>query len=525
MRFDCGMLLNLFPSKLAWLLCLVAALAGCLPGRLMAQAETVKAAIPVIELGLERAVKWHWQVEPSDAAAWGNRVDVPVEAPAVLAGNPALPLKPTGTAPAAKVAPQGPPAVMVEHVVVKGDSLTVIGRKNGVTVDQLRIFNAMKNDRIILGQVVKVPGVDDIKAMIAAAAVQEAAKEKPKAKEAAKTKTKKAPSPVREVAPVLIATKPHRALPPAAWGASQLVLIQAFLDRQGFSIGPIDGTAGPMYDAAYKSFEKAHPGEIHTPEGQPSAAMKAIGGPYVEYVLSTADMRWISPRSSGVSGGKGKGKGKVVEPPPTLEELTHETFLAYRSGWEFVAERFHAAESFLRHINPGVRNPDLPGAVFLVPNVLPFEIEKSQDEPLQPAADPAAPISASMVGVNRLVIRRGGTVIASMPVSAARPGLHGRKIWKVLAAIPRPRLTSTGDASAPSATPLTLAAGPNNPVGIVWINLAKGTDPQPLPYGLHGTSIPGSMTHQESIGGFRLANWDIARAVRLLPVGTELKWE
>ena len=29
----------------------------------------------------------------------------------------------------------------------------------------------------------------------------------------------------------MIATKPHRALPPAAWGASSLVLIQAFLDR------------------------------------------------------------------------------------------------------------------------------------------------------------------------------------------------------------------------------------------------------------------------------------------------------
>ena len=28
----------------------------------------------------------------------------------------------------------------------------------------------------------------------------------------------------------------------------------------------------------------------------------------------------------------------------------------------------------------------------------------------------------------------------------------------------------------------------------------------------------------ESIGGFRAANWDIARAVRQLPVGTPLEW-
>ena len=526
MRFECRMTLNLLPSKFTWMFWVLPALAGCLPNMLMAQAETVKAAIPAIEPGLEPAVKWHWQAEPSDAASWGLPIEVPAGVPAGQPGASTTPQppKPGSPAPAAtKIVPKGPPATMLEHIVAKGDSLTKIAHANGVTIDQLRIFNDMKNDRIVIGQVVKVPGENDIKAMIAAATPpKEAAKEEP-AKKSAPAKNKKAPSPIKEEAPVLIATKPHRALPPAAWGAGQLVLIQAFLDRQGFTIGPIDGTAGPVYDAAYKAFEKAHPGELHTPEGQPSPAMKAIGGPYVEYVLTSADMRWISPRPVAPTGGK--GKTKAVEPPPTFEELTHENFMAYHSGWEFVAERFHAAESFLRHINPGLKNPNVPGAVFLVPNVLPFEIEKSMEEPLQPAADPSAPITASMLGVTRMVIRRGDAVIASMPVSAARPGLHGRKTWKILDAIPRPKLASTGDPAAPMTVPYRLAAGPNNPVGILWLNLAKSGDPKPLPYGLHGTSIPGTMTKQESIGGFRLANWDIARAVRLLPAGTELKWE
>ena len=511
----------LFLSNTSWTFRVLPALVACLPFMILAQTETVKPAIPTIEPGLEQAVKWNWKVEPSSAAAWGIPVDAPPEAPATPPSDPSAAKAVAKVTPATKVIPKGPPAAVVEHVVVKGDSLTVIARANGVTIDQLRIFNDMKNDRIVIGQVVKVPGENEIKAMIAAAAPtpepsKEAAKEEPK------TKPKKAPTPVQEVAPVLIATKPHRALPPAAWGASQLVLIQAFLDRQGFSIGPIDGTSGPVYDAAYKAFEKARPGQLHTPEGQPSAAMKAIGGPYVEYVLTAADMRWISPR--GPSSG-GKTKNKAAEPPPTFDELTHQTFLAYRSGWEFVAERFHSAESFLRHINPGIKNANAPGAVFLVPNVLPFEIEKSLEEPLQPAADPAAPVTASVVGLNRLVIRRGDAVIATMPVSAARPGLRGRKTWKILEVIPRPSLVSNGDAAAPLPAPVTLAAGPNNPVGLLWIDLAKSGDPKPLPYGLHGTSIPGLMTRQESLGGFRLANWDIARAVRLLPVGTELKWE
>lgn len=301
-----------------------------------------------------------------------------------------------------------------------------------------------------------------------------------------------------------------------------MVLIQVFLDRQGFTIGPIDGTAGPVYDAAYKTFETARPGQLHTPEGTPSAALLAIGGAYAEYVLNAADLRWISPRGIATWS---KSKDKNGDTPPTLDELTHETFLAYRTGWEFVAERFHAAESFLRRLNPGIKNPNVPGTAFLVPNVLPFEIEQALAEPLQPAADPSAIVTASVVGLNRLVIRRGDAVIACMPVAAARPGLRGRNTWKILEAISRPSLTSTGAAAAPLPAPLKLPAGPNNPTGIVWINLAKSSDPKPLPYGLHGTSIPGLMTRQESIGGFRLTNWDIARAVRLLPVGTELKWE
>jgi hypothetical protein len=41
----------------------------------------------------------------------------------------------------------------------------------------------------------------------------------------------------------------------------------------------------------------------------------------------------------------------------------------------------------------------------------------------------------------------------------------------------------------------------------------------------HGTSIPGYMATQESLGGLRLTNWDIVRAAQLLPEGTQLEWK
>jgi hypothetical protein len=153
-----------------------------------------------------------------------------------------------------------------------------------------------------------------------------------------------------------------------------------------------------------------------------------------------------------------------------------------------------------------------------------------------------------VVDLSRLEISRAGALVAVMPLSMARPGLKGRDSWIVREAISRPCLVTQQELRVkpqavtrifgredPSAAPTpakvhapieqTLAAGPNNPVGILWINLAKAGSDEPLPYGLHGTSIPDHMRAQESLGGLRLTNWDIARAVHLLPPGTKLEWK
>jgi lipoprotein-anchoring transpeptidase ErfK/SrfK len=198
-------------------------------------------------------------------------------------------------------------------------------------------------------------------------------------------------------------------------------------------------------------------------------------------------------------------------------------------------------------------NKDLPavppiGAEFRVPNVIPFEIEKALNEPLQPKADPNNPITAAVEGLSQLNIYRQGTLIAVYPLSSARPGLRGRGTWTILGAIPWPRLATRQEewresarkpaplfgSSTPTPTPAPvrrvlaseqfLPPGPRNPVGVVWIDLAKSDSPEPLAYGLHGTSIPEEMGLFESLGGFRLTNWDIARAVRQLPFGTPLEW-
>jgi lipoprotein-anchoring transpeptidase ErfK/SrfK len=48
----------------------------------------------------------------------------------------------------------------------------------------------------------------------------------------------------------------------------------------------------------------------------------------------------------------------------------------------------------------------------------------------------------------------------------------------------------------------TIAAGPNNPVGVVWVDLSKDH------YGIHGTPEPSTIGKTQSHGCIRLTNWD-----------------
>jgi lipoprotein-anchoring transpeptidase ErfK/SrfK len=74
------------------------------------------------------------------------------------------------------------------------------------------------------------------------------------------------------------------------------------------------------------------------------------------------------------------------------------------------------------------------------------------------------------------------------------------------------------DAKA-SDTKATIQAGPNNPVGVVWIALSLDH------YGLHGTPEPGNIGRTQSHGCVRLTNWDAARLASLVRPGTPVHFE
>jgi len=469
-------------------------------------------ALKRIEPGLENAVKWEWHVAPSDDKDWGFRLPEPAPTPP----------------PPVTVLPQSenrPTLYEVHH----GDALILIGKKFGMTVSQIKAFNGLKDDKIRIGQMLKIPTLAELRAM-----TPPATKHKP-------TET------------------PEPKASPETGIDSDKLRLQIFLDREQFSAGPIVGEPGPNFARILLLYQSTHE-DAKNDASLEAKAQAAVANVFSHYKLKAEDFRFIAPpraatvdaKPTPVSAHKHPGKPASRSPavtvvPQTYDQLTSMSMLAYRTPWEFVAERFHCQESYLRTLNYKLATTPGIGTEFRVPNVVPFEIEKALDEPLQPQADPKNPVTAAVIGLSQLNIYQGGALVAVLPMSPARPGLHGRNSWTILDVIPRPRLATLQKArkeqtqkvgssfasTSPEPTASTtvlpseqyLAAGPRNPVGILWINLAKSNSTEPLPYGLHGTSIPDQMNVEESIGGLRLTNWDIARAVRHLPFGTPLEWK
>jgi LysM repeat protein len=501
----------------------------------------VKPATPApaaarVEPGLEQAIHWKWRIVPSDEKDWG--LPLPEAPPAPQAAGPA---SVTGS-PAPAAASPAPSERPTQYEVRKGDALILIGKKFGMTVQQLKAFNGLENDTIRVGQFLKIPTLDELKAMTPPPAPPKPKPEPPPPN--TKSKTKEASSaPPAKPAPVIESQ------------SQEDLRLQVFLDREQFSTGPIDGNHGPMLATVSQLYRENHE-DAQDVEAFNQKIRNTVPDPLAHYTLKPEDFRFITlPEGKKVTTGKKGGATTAAEAPaPTYQELVAEHWLGYRSVWEFVAERFHCDESFLRRLNLRLKGAPAAGADFQVPNVVPFEIEHAFQDPLQPPADPEHAVTAAVVGLSRLEISRDGKLLAVMPLAVARPDLRGRGSWTILDAMPRPRLATRRElkdppaaTSAPGATPVGgpnkiapppavaasaalsseqyLAAGPNNPVGIVWINLAKAKSTEPLPYGLHGTSIPSRMKTQEGIGGIRLTNWDVARAVRLLPAGTPLQWK
>src|SRR5262245_53713556 len=128
--------------------------------------------------------------------------------------------------------------------------------------------------------------------------------------------------------------------------------LQVFLDNNNFGPGKIDGRMGEFFRKALINYKIAH-GML--PTGAVDKLLAQVPNAYTTYIITLEDLKFVGPTASKPSE-QSKLKG-----------------LLYGSLLEFVAERFHSAESFLQKLNPGKNLEQLqPGDTLTVPNVVPF---------------------------------------------------------------------------------------------------------------------------------------------------------
>lgn len=285
------------------------------------------------------------------------------------------------------------------------------------------------------------------------------------------------------------------ALPTGAPGrphSEQLLAQQVYLDRAHFSPGEIDGRGGPNTIRAASAFGRAQGTSLEQAMAGNTAA------PTTDYAITDDDAA-------------GPFAGAIPDDMMAKAQLPA---LSYTSIVEALGERFHASPALLRRLNPRARFA--AGETIVVPNV---EV-RADAAPSRPAGAPRVVLTVSREASSLTVTDESGAVLYYAPATTGSghdPLPIGE--WKVTGVARHPRFSYNPalfwDAE-PSHAKATIAAGPNGPVGVVWIDLNKPH------YGIHGTPEPNAVGHTASHGCVRLTNWDAVAVAGLVTTGTKV---
>ncbi|MBC7925150.1 MAG: murein L,D-transpeptidase [Bryobacteraceae bacterium] len=263
---------------------------------------------------------------------------------------------------------------------------------------------------------------------------------------------------------------------------------QILLARAHFSPGEIDGQMGDNFRRALNAFQEQRSLSVTGVLDEPTwTALNTDSAPVlVSYVITEQD-----------------AAGPFVTMPKEMAEQATLSSLGYESVEEGLAEKFHIGPVLLKKLNSKAELT--AGQEILVP-------------------DTGTVVQAK---VTKIVVKRSGTVTAFDAKGTAvahYPCSSGSEhdplpvgTWKVTTVVTDPPFFYNPKLfwdAKPDDTKAKIAAGPNNPVGVAWIDLSKPH------YGIHGTPAPAGVGHSQSHGCIRLTNWDVRELAGLVGKGT-----
>ena len=197
--------------------------------------------------------------------------------------------------------------------------------------------------------------------------------------------------------------------------------------------------------------------------------------------------------------------GPFEKTPADMAERAKLKALPYETLEEALGEKFHSSAGYLKQLNPGSKFEE--GVEITAPNV------GTGKPPTKGAAieiDKAARVLYVLDSAKRPV--------AGFPISIGNEKRDPLPVGQmsIRNEVKNPTFTYNPAIlkSAPKgAEKVDIAAGPNNPVGSIWLGLSKPH------WGIHGTPNPANVGHSETNGCIHMTNWDAERLSTLVKAG------